>query len=153
MPASRSCVFVVYSLRALQSWGYLQWTLGRYSAFSPVKFCWNLKTKEPGFTDHMEFKTSKRSSKMRTPRFCSFTGVYPTPPVTLSLGYPTLRYPTPEYSTPWMPAPWIPYPYPGYPISGKEHGTRNQRYPTPFPCEQTDRHLWKHYLPATTVVL
>ena len=82
--------------------------------FYPVKFCWNLKTKEPGFTDHMEFKTSKRSSRMRTARFCSFTGVYPTPPVTLSLGYPTpdtlalntlplgclpLGYPTPTLDT------------------------------------------------------
>ena len=121
--------------------------------FYPVKFCWNLKTKEPGFTDHMEFKTSKRSSRMRTARFCSFTGVYPTPPFTLSLGYPIPRYPSPEYSTLGCLPLGYPTPHPGYPSSWKEHGTRNQRYPTPFPCKQTDRHLWKHYLPATTVVL
>ena len=73
---------------------------------------------------------------------------------TLFPGYPTL---TP---TPWiLYSPWIPYPQKG-------HGTRDilppegtldqgpgmdwhQRYAT-LP-EQNDRHLWKHYLPATNV--
>ena len=55
---------------------------------------------------------------------------YPNSP-----GYPTPRFPTPRRDM----GPEIPYPTPQ-----KGHGTRDQE-------GTSDRHLWKHYLPATTV--
>ena len=101
--------------------------------------------------------------------------VYPSHPSnTLSPGYPTSRYPNPPEGT-WdqrypilqIPDPlWIPYPqlFIPYPILDtlpprNDMGPRDQwpgrdlvpEIPDPPPCEQIDRHLWKHYLPATTV--
>ena len=58
----------------------------------------------------------------------------------------------------WVPSPWTYSRGHTHPNSQKGpltsdtpqkgHGTRDTH---PLPCEQIDKHLWKHYLPATTV--
>ena len=79
---------------------------------------------------------------MRTTRFCSFEDALDA--------YPHIPYP-------WIPTPQIAYHLDGDTLPPRKgHGTRdtltpdgtwNQRYTR----EQINRHLWKHYLPRTTV--
>ena len=79
------------------------------------------------------------------------------PPDNLPPRYPTLD-PSPEYLTPWYPIPWIPCLLDTLSFPQKGHGIRDtlpspgkdlvpgMHYP---PCEQIDRHLWKHYFSVT----
>ena len=100
-------------------------------------------------------------------------GVYPPHPSdTLPNGYPTPNI-LPFLWIPYLQIPYPQIPYPldtlppaldtllpsGYPTIQKWHRTRDQEgtltpeipYPPAPHCEQIDRHLWTHYLPATTV--
>ena len=73
--------------------------------------------------------------------------------------YPQIPYPQklyPKIPTPWIPCnPPIPHPTRylplGYPTPWKGHGTRDTL--SPPVNRMTDRRLWKHYLPSTTVVV
>ena len=57
---------------------------------------------------------------------------------------PTPWVPGPQYPTSWIPCPQIPYPF----TRQKGHETRDT---LPHVNRMTDRHLWRHYLPATAV--
>ena len=81
-----------------------------------------------------------------------WVGGYPRPNVPGGIYIPTpspLVYPPsgiPNIPLVYPPLGYTPRTYPPH-LSG---GTWDQAYPPTF-CGQTDRHLWKHYLPTTTV--